>query len=88
MFSLVFFCVNILAYHSGRFCRYYKYVQKLYHKFLQVTFKLLQFPDVVYEGAVLFFRNGRTKGWGTVKSFEKISTFLYSKPGVEVINMD
>lgn len=54
----------------------------------EVTFKLLQFPDVVYEGAVLFFRNGRTKGWGTVKSVGKIPAALsYDGEGLTSMNL-
>ena len=34
--------------------------------------KFVQFPDVISVGSRLFFRNGRTKGMGTVVDIVKI----------------
>lgn len=38
----------------------------------QVKLKFVQFPDVISIGSRLFFRNGRTKGMGTVVGIVKI----------------
>ena len=38
----------------------------------QVKLKFVQYPDVICIGARLFFRNGRTKGMGTVVDIVKI----------------
>jgi hypothetical protein len=38
----------------------------------QVKLKFVQYPDVISVGSRLFFRNGRTKGMGTVVDIVKI----------------
>lgn len=42
----------------------------------KVKFKFVQYPDLATVGARLFFRNGRTKGMGTITSIKKIQALV------------
>jgi len=42
----------------------------------KVKFKFVQYPDLATVGARLFFRNGRTKGMGTITAIKKIQALV------------